>query len=431
MKKAYHGASLEEHFSPGFRTRPAIHIGSQTMQLYHGDEKEQAVESLHIAAAHGEDVVIVRNIDPDYVEYWKKLTGLENIINLQTDDQKNYLSDLILKDHLLQEKIKTLSKDNSTLMVYFPTEVEEQLAGKLQLKLHGSPKISADYGTKSGIRKLALENNIQMPPGYVCTTNEEVENALTKLFQIFNKAIIKHDLSSAGRWMKVVEKDDNIYVEKILSQVKKDSDSDDRYVVEGWINSKASLCAHIEIVKGEKPQILAAWQQFLDKDNITYMGAGPLMLNDDVLVKFKKTVQDLADALWEKGAVGSFGPDFLIADKGAAVPEDEVLLLELNARVPFTAFPVEIVKMVKGNVGTGFFSSNIELETRPAFKEVASLLDENKLLISKRDPGAEGIVPFVPKLLDWGYFYYVAIGENAKEARKLSTRAQKLLRRNY
>lgn len=431
MKKTNQGASLEEHFSPGFKTRPAVHIGSQTMQLYHSDEKEQAVESLHIAAAHAGDIVVVRNVDPDYIEYWKTLTGLKNIINLQTDDQKNYLSDLILNDLALQENIKSLSEKNSTLMVYFPTAVEEELASKLELKLHGSPKISSDFGTKSGIRKLALEKNIQMPQGYVCRTNEEVKTALTKLFQKFNKVILKHDLSSAGRWMKVIEKNDNFSVDEILSQIKKTSDPDDVYVVEGWIESKASLCAHIEIVKGQKPQVLAAWQQFLDTDNITYMGAGPLMLDDAVLMKFKKTVADLAHALSEKGAIGSFGPDFLITDKGNSLPEDEVLLLELNARVPFTAFPVEIVKLVKGQVGTGFFSSNFELTTRPSFAQIAETLKSKDLLITKKGSHVKGIVPFVPKLLDWGFFYYVAIGKDAKEARMISQLTKDLLLRSY
>ena len=74
---------MEDDFAPGLKTRPAVHVGSQTMPLFRGDPKEQAWEGLLLAAAFDRDVAVVRDIDPDYLAYWTTLAGPTRVVTLE------------------------------------------------------------------------------------------------------------------------------------------------------------------------------------------------------------------------------------------------------------------------------------------------------------------------------------------------------------
>lgn len=413
--------NMEDYFNPGFKTKPAVHVGSQSMRLYRGDEVEQAIEGMHIAAATEGDVVVVRNIDPDYIEYWKDLMGDVNFVNIVTSDTKTYLSDLLLKDNSIIKQIEKVMHPRSSLMVYFPTELEERLANILGIKLHGNVTVSSVYGTKTGIRTLASKYCIPMPEGFVCEDRISLKRAIDFLFEKYDSVIVKHTLSSAGRWMRKINKNTKIDIDDLLNELSGGmyKESEDKFVVEAWVKSKSSLCAHIEIVEGGVPVVAASWSQVIDSDGVTYVGAAPLNLSKKAMKLLTETANRLAFALKESGAVGSYGPDFLVTD------DDEILLLELNARVPVTAFSLEIIKNIKGTIGTGFMTRNIKLSKNITFSELKKTLSKNKLLIQKRGQ-KNGIVPYNPNLLRWKSFYFVAMAESWQETDELARKVQQL-----
>ena len=420
---------MEDYFQPGYITKPAVHIGSQSMRLYNGDEEEQAIEGIHLAAANKDDVVVVRNIDPLYIKYWEGLVGKVHVINLTTDDKQNYLSKVILGDKKVLHEIKNKMHPSSSLMVYFPTSFEEKVAQRLGIKLHGSRSISKKFGTKTGIRELAQKANIPMPEGHICLTKDDVIKAIDLLLVKYDTIIVKHALSSAGRWMKKIHKGEPIKVTTLLNQLSggKFIEGKDTFVVEAWINSKASLCAHIEITEDREPVVAAAWEQIIDADGITYMGAGPLKLSPDAMKSFMKQVTDLARALKENGAIGSYGPDFIITDTTQDYyPPDTSLLIELNARTPVTPFALEIVKQVKGKVGSGFLTQNIKLSKKLTFKKVRDILKCEGLLITKPNAKATGVVPYNVGLLNWHRLYYVVMADTWEETLQIANRVRQL-----
>lgn len=410
--------SMEDHFTPGLRTKPAVHVGSQSMRLYHRDPSEQAYEGLHLASAGEKDIIVMRNTDPSYLEYWNSLMGETSIINITGVDEGEYLSNILLDSQDLIDTIKNKMQPESKLMVYLPTDLEQKLANKLGIPLHGSPVVTEKYGTKSGIRTLAKEFHIPMPPGYICSIYNEVLNAINDLKRKFDIIVIKHDLSSAGRWMKKLNMKETNDFKACLDEVAggKFVEGKDIVVVEAWLKNNASLCAHIEIVEGEDPIIKAGWQQVLDKDGISYIGAGPLMLSQKALDSFKNEVWKLAYALKEKGAIGSYGPDFIVSsEKQENIEPETCVLVELNARVPVTSFPLEIVQQVKGKIGTGFFVIEIKLKEPTSVSNILELLKKHKLLITKKGLDASGVVPYNMNLLRWRHFYLVAIAPSWDE----------------
>lgn len=408
---------MEDYFSPGFKTKPAVLVGSQTLPLFHGNIQEQAWEGCYLAAAIKDDIVVVRNFDPSYLNYWKSLMDSPHIINIKTKKENagKYLTEVILEDPTTIELIKHNIGLHSKLMVFIPTLLEQELADNLGIPLHGVPEINELYGTKSGIRKLSKKTGIPMAPGFVCSTLAQVEEATAALSRSFETIVIKHDASLSGYFSKKLRSKEISDLRGHLDEIAagKFIDKKDIAVVEGWLKSKVSLCAHIEILEGQKPIICAGWQQIIGDDGISYVGAGPLMLSEKAMKSFITQVNKVASFLHKEGAVGSYAPDFLIVDQGEKdLEEDTCVLVELNARVPYTAFPLEIIKQVRGRVGNGFLAQHINLHTPSSFSEIKEVLQKEKLLIRKKDRNATGVIPYNVGLLPWKLFDIVAMADS-------------------
>lgn len=414
---------MEDYFDPGFKTKPAVVIGSQTIQLFSGNAMEQAWEGCSLAAASKNDLAVVRNFDPLYLDYWKSLMDHPSIINLKNseNDLKRYLTDIILENPNLIKQIKDQMDPKSKLMIFLPTSSEQKLANKLGISLHGSPKIDELYGTKSGIRKLAQEFSIKMPPGFICLTISEVRKAIKNLSSFFETIVIKHDKSLSGYFTKKLEvtKITDLVIDLNEIAGGRFTEGEDIVVVEGWVDSTASLCAHIEIVEGQKPIVCAGWQQIIANDGISYRGAGPLMLSSKAMESFNMQVNRITSALYKKGAVGSFGPDFLIVD-------EDCLLMELNARVPFTAYPLEIVKQIRGTIGSGFLTQHVQLSRVWTFSEVKEALQKEGLFISKKDKNAKGVVPYNIGLLPWKMFDVAVMADSWEEVLEIMYKVETL-----
>jgi hypothetical protein len=271
--------------------------------------------------------------------------------------------------------------------------------------LHGTPGISARFGTKSGIRRLAEQVGLSMAPGFVCTTRAEVAAATSSLGRRFAEVAIKHDRSLGGAWSaRVPAADPNGAIAR-LDEIAggRFVEGRDVVVVEGWLRGSAALCAHLELVPGEEPRVIGGWQQVMAADGITYAGAGPLALSERPLTSLLDHARRLAWALSDRGAVGSFGPDFLVVDPSETEAEpDTCVLLELNARVPMTAIPLEIVRRVRGRVGEGFHACQVSVPAGTRFADVATRLDAAGLLVTTPSPDAQGAVPYNVGLLPWG-----------------------------
>lgn len=424
---------MEQYFAPGFKTKPAVHIGSQTMRFFHGIAKEQAYEAWHLAGASVNDVVVTRNLDPLYIQYWQSLVDNPTVINYRDDEPGIFLTESILKNPDVIAQIKKNMHASSRLMVFLPTELEQKMADTLGIPLHGSVRISNIYGTKSGIRQLAAEAKIPMAPGFICRSYKELKKAIEILREHFTKIIIKHDLSLSGLYSKklICKKVGNL--RKHLDEVSggRFVEGKDLVVVEGWIKSNASLCAHIEIAEGKDPVVCAGWQQIIDSDGITYIGAGPLRLSKKALNSFLSQTHKLAWALKKNGAVGSYGPDFLVtAAEETSLEPDTCILVELNARAPYTAFPLETVKHLRGKIGEGFCSLHITLPKAVSFWEIKRILSENRLLINGKNDSVRGVVPFNIGLLPWKLFDVVAMAETWEETKHIVQKVKKLFRNN-
>lgn len=405
---------MEEFFSPGFKSHPLLHIGSQSLGVWQGVAEEQAHEGFHAIASHGDDVVVVRDFDEDYINYWTSLVGEERIINIKGLDKTKYLSQALAEDSNALKIIKDKLIPGMVLLPFLYTSWEEVLANKLGIPLLGNPKINNLYGTKSGIRDLAQEAQIPMAPGFVCRNFEEIKMAFVELGKKFDFVAVKHTLSASGYMSKKMSTHSVNSLESEINKLcgGKFLEGRDVFVVEGWVKNSASLCAQIEIIPGQRPVICAAWQQIIANDGITYLGAGPLQISPKARKSLLESINKLAEALYVKGAVGLFGPDFIVvSDEETNLESGTCILVELNARVPLTAMSLEAVKQIRGKIGNGFCSTNIKLGKVLNFKEIMSQLKKHKLLITAKSDQARGVVPFNVGMLPYKSFDVLVMGD--------------------
>ena len=101
---------MEKYFNPGFKTKPAVHVGSQTHRFFYGNPREQAWEGFRLAGAFDKDVIVLRDLDPNYVRYWKNFADSLHIINLFGVDKGKFLTEIILNDSSVVAIIKQKMK---------------------------------------------------------------------------------------------------------------------------------------------------------------------------------------------------------------------------------------------------------------------------------------------------------------------------------
>ena len=414
---------MKQYFDPGFKRDSLILVGSQSLDIWKNIPQEQAMEGFYLAAAFGNNMAVVRNIDPEYIEYWKALTEHPKIINVPNINPGEFLSQVIIDHPEIQETIKQNALPNSYIMVFLITEHEEKMSEVLHIPLHGSRLISNAYGTKSGIRKLIQGSTIHMPPGFVCVNVDQMCEAVLELQKNFQFIVIKHDLSVSGYLTKKIDVTQMHTIKKSLQEIFESyfHSQTGNYVVEGWVQSNTSLCGHIEILDNHKPILCAGWQQLIAHDGISYIGSRSLQLSAKAFGSFYEQLETLANLLAENGAVGSFGPDFIVADD-----TDTALLIELNARVPYTAFPIELIKHIRGGLGEGFASTHVKTGKELSWKEIMTALSDKKLLITARDTNAVGVVPFNVGMLPWKTFDIAVMADTFEQTKKILDTVQTL-----
>lgn len=421
---------MEDRFNTAYHDGPAVHLGSRTMPLFKASAYEQAYEAIHLAYTKPGDTIVLRNADPVYLKYWRKLVPHVHIYNLFDPRPKRYLSQMVLQAPGTLPWLQANIPSDAQLFVFFSTADEQVIAQKLGIPLYGSPEISSRFGTKSGVEALARIAQVEMPDRQTCTTKNALRATMLDMLnnKRYSQIIVKNDESIGGGWSKRIRRREvaqglsEPLFAAILKKIRFIEGTP--VVVEQWReDTQASASVHIEIPPGRRdPVIRWGWQQLIARDGVSYQGAAPLMLPKAAIDHFIGQTQMLAKALGDAGAVGSYAPNFLITRQNQAV------LVELNARIPLSAFALAIVQQVKGAIGDGFITHYVNVPGKWPFAQVKHVLKNAGILIERPNGAATwGVVPFNVGLLPHGKCSLVAIAPTWPDARQVMTYAVKLL----
>lgn len=413
---------MEEYFKPGYKSKQLLLVGSQTIDIWDNIVFEQMQEGFFLAGLNNTNIAVVRDIDPNYISYIHSLIPSGKIINLSGVTKRAFLSTTILHNPWALHLIKQTIDSNVRLLPFAFTKHEEALAKALNINIYGSAKHNNRYGTKSGIRLLAKKAQIPTPTGYVCSTMKQIKEAIKSLTSQFDYIVIKHDVSVNGYLSKKFQTIRIHNAEQLVVSVlnRPFREYKEKIIIEGWLENCISVGTHIEIPPGANPFICAAWQQMIDADGVTYIGARPLSISKNARNSLIRHLKRLAQTLAAQGATGSFGPDFLITSPAETLADpDSAILLELNARTPFTALPLEMLLAVRGKIGSGFCTTHIHLKKHALFSDIYSHLLANRLLITAKNPRAEGVIPFHVGMLPWKSLYIAIAADSWKRTQMI------------
>lgn len=398
-----------------------VHLDSKTVSIYASSDEPAdfsfSFELRHISLSKPGDIVVLRKnkVPWDYINYHQFLIkGNINVIEVE-EDKKNQnfsLPQLLIKSSDSINKIKKILNRNAVLMVWDSTENEQKVADMLGIPLWGSPKINRYFGHKSGSRLLAEECGLNIPQGKSCHTKKEVLDFLNILkYKGIKKVVIKYDESYGGIGHLVIEdlnKNSNKKVKIFLNAIKQNLGGG--WTVEQWVPSKKTIGSHIEINMDKEMYLSFLWQQIIDNDSVSYNGAIPLEIDKNHYGQLITYMKIIANFIIKQGGQGSFGPDFMIGK------DNKIYFNELNARIPSTAFPLQITKQIVGHIPKGFLATSVKIKKGTKFKDLKLKLEKNNLLYPNKDN--HGVIPYHVGQLEWGNFYFVITSDSQKKSQQ-------------
>jgi hypothetical protein len=417
-----------EIFKPGLKHQQyydqAVHVGSQSVGLQEvmTTESEQAYEGRHMSLCKPGDVMVARTIDLNYLDYWQGLIEgkVEPVCPKHAAGDLSFLSTLLLNDKDGLKQVKDAIDGNTVLLPFSPTVLEEGLSQVLNINFWGKSGVSGKYGVKTGGIEMAKACGIPLAPGFCLYGTKSINEAVDALsYNGHKEGVVKLDLSLGGMGSWKFTFDTEGVRQVIQSMMLAGYNEGDGFVIESWLDKQKVIGTHLEITPDGKYYLCAAWEQKVE--GTSYVGAVPLDLSDSMMSKLVTHLKSLGEFLVDKGAVGSHGPDFMLVGNDMIFNED-------NARIPATAIPLEIALVVNGYVPSGFMASHISLPIGTKFQDVQTRLAEKKLLITKPDSLACGVVPFNVGLLPWGKMDMVALASDIEKAVDLINATKEVLK---
>jgi hypothetical protein len=398
-----------------------VHLGSKTRSIYTPKNESAnfsfSFELRHISLARPGDIIVLRKnkVPWDYINYHQSLIkGNINVVEVEEDKKNRNLSlpQLLIQSPDSINKIKKFINKNAVLIVWDSTKNEQKVADTLGIPLWGSPRINQYFGHKSGARILAERCGLRIPYGKSCHTKKEVLDFLNTLkHKEIKKVVIKYDESYGGIGHLVIEnlnKNSNKKVKVFLNAFEQNLGGG--WTIEQWVQSKKTIGSHIEINTSKEVYLSYLWQQIIDKDHVSYNGAIPLNVEKKHFDLLTKYMQIIGNFISSEGGQGSFGPDFMIGK------DNKIYFNELNARIPSTAFPLQITMQIVGHIPKGFLATSIKIENRTKFKDLKLRLEQNNLLYPNKYN--YGVILYHVGQLEWGNFYFVIISDSQKKSQQ-------------
>lgn len=396
--------------------------------------KEQSYESAHVSLCSAGDVYINRFRDDDFFSYWEKFSG--NLRMISTDEfefDPRPLSEVVLNEPALLSKVRDACDiDDCVLYPFSPTKIEVDLSSKLEIDLWGTPDAWSQIGSKSGARRLAKMCEVLVAPGLEVPAPLTLENLLDNCSELraqgFSHAVLKSDfgISGRGNWkfsLRNGEREDLLrLIERVqISEEKSPICERGTFVLEAWMENSLSIGAHLEVTRQGAVFPISVWQQEMGDDQTSFLGSVPLAIpGRDVEILFE-TLDILGQEIAKLGFWGSFGPDFLWNST------DGFILSEINARVPATAFALEVARKAKGGSASVFLFRHITLARPALFFDLKEALEAEGLLYAEPNSLGRGIIPINYALSRFGEVDLLALGEDMNEAEALFARASALL----
>lgn len=321
------------------------------------------------------DVLILRN-NPDekYLEEMKK-RGFEIPMILTPQDQNENLgiSELVLQDKFLLNKLKNLSKDRKKVVFvpYGVSVLEEKIAQICQLEMIGGPSnISKIINNKIFARKTAEELGYLITQGSICNDLDELNEKSMEFLEVFEKVIIKQPCGASGKGLYIIDSETKlISVIQILKRISGKSNINQGWLVEGWYEKQADINYQIYIDRTGLVKTFSVKEQLLDKT--VYIGSIiPPRISASLVKKCEECGKQIGKFLYQNGYNGIVGIDAMVTKENKFIP-----IVEINARFTLSTY-LSFLDFYRNSKQLLFFYERISIEENVNYQMVLNELKE-------------------------------------------------------
>ncbi|HYP22947.1 MAG TPA: peptide ligase PGM1-related protein [Actinomycetota bacterium] len=275
------------------------------------------------------------------------------------DPSPRALTGKLLEDPGAVARLRSLAEGESCLLTFNVTSLEARLADEVDAPLYGCPPDLVGLGSKSGSRRVAREAGVAVPPGAEDVHSpHEVEKALNELklrSPAARSAVVKLNDGFSGQGNAIVDLGGDAPLEErptvFCAQEESWPSFTEKLREQGGVVEElmkvpgmASPSVQMRIAPDGSFEVVSTHDQILGgPDDQVYLGcrfpADP---------RYRSAIADagrrVARVLAERGVIGSFGIDFVIAPGEEAEP----FLTEINLRMGGTTHPFLMTEFATG-----------------------------------------------------------------------------------
>ncbi len=358
------------------------------------------IEEMNLLLCRKQDFLILRQIpDSFYLQYLQGLgISIPAILTPGEVDPVTPISELVLKDETLLNKLRELSQLNETyLLPYAITRLEEEIASKTGLRLIGAPsRVNAVINDKIYNRKIAADLGFPVCKGRVCNSAAEITEVfdeLTKQPPFFDKVIIKEPYGASGKGLYIVDDPERLKILILRLARFTRNQPDAQWLVEGWYPKQADLNYQIYVSPEGAIDVFSVKEQLL-RDSV-YIGSRiPPELDPAIINQVNQCGTQIGKYLHREGFYGVAGVDAIVTSEGNLIP-----IIEINGRFTLSTY-ISFLGPILGEVKVLARYFRLMTDFNADYQTITAILERLGLLYH-RDRN-EGVFVYVSGTLSAG-----------------------------
>lgn len=362
------------------------HYKFPTISLGNSDRVVNRMEELCLLLASENDYLILKDrVDDDYLMYLKNQGfRLPYIIVVEQNNPSLNITESILSSEQTMTALRKLNTENTYLMPFGTSALEEKLSEKVGIPLATpASSICKQVNNKIYSRNLNESVDIRQIPGVNCTSIDELKRGfahLKKYLKQGDKLVIKDALGVSGKGINMIDSEKKFtqYIQLMQRSLNQNPSKSIQIVIEKWINKQTEINYHF--IVSPKGEILFNFvRESIVKNGVHQGHVTPANLTEGQIEQLQNAANKIGSALHKSGYFGVVGVDAVIDKDGFIYPN-----LEINARFNMSTYQAIIQELFLNNKIAFAKKVNVKLNAWVDFKKVESASED---LLFDRESG--------------------------------------------
>lgn len=387
------------------------------------------MEEMNLLITRKQDYMILRKRpSEEFLNEFERLGfELPNFLILSKQDEEKSISELVLSDEILMNRLKMIAstQDNVMFVPYGVSYLEEEIAKKCGLSMFGAEsEMNKRINDKIYSRKVAIELGLPVAEGNVCETLQQVQETCIELWKKFEKVIIKMPYGASGKGLFVVDSEKKLKsILMVLKRLQK-GESDSVWLVEGWYEKKADLNIQIHVSATGEVNTFSIKEQMLQQT--VYIGTVlPPRIEENEYQELFQAGNRIGTYFSEQHFQGILGVDAMITSENVIIP-----IIEINARFTLSTY-LSFLQLKFPD--KKLLASYIKIHLKPQAEYGVFLKALKQAGIAYDTSSKEGCIVYTSETINGGdmgkngRFFMIAVADSYEKAVKFKQMAEEIV----